>query len=73
MVVPQNTGYVLSRFARPVDDDAINVATAGRTVALKFRVTTSAGDPVIDIADVSVIVAGLPCELGSTEDQIDRM
>jgi hypothetical protein len=67
-----DTGYVLSGFARPVDDDAINVATAGRTVPLKFRVTTSDGDPVSDIADVSVTVTGLPCELGSTEDQIEE-
>lgn len=64
--------YVLSGFARPVDDDAVNVATAGRTVPLKFRVTTSVGDPVIDITDVSVAVTGLLCELGTTADQIEE-
>lgn len=67
-----DAGYVLSGFARPVDDDAVNVATAGRTVPLKFRVTTGAGDPVLDITDVSVTVTGLPCELGTTEDQIEE-
>lgn len=65
-------GYVFSGFAEPVDTDAVNLARAGRTVPLKFRVTTGAGDPVTDIADVAVTVTTLECELGTTEDQVEE-
>lgn len=69
---PEPSGYVFSGFAEPVDTDAVNLATAGRTVPLKFRVTTDAGDPVTDIADVALAVTTLECELGTTEDQVEE-
>jgi hypothetical protein len=69
--IPDN-GYVFSGFADPVDNDAMNMVTAGRTVPLKFRVTAGAGDPVIDLAHVAVTVTTLPCELGTAADQIEE-
>ena len=77
--VPANTvfgwdvldqAYVFSGFTEPVDSDAVNLAKAGRTIPLKFRVTTGAGDPVIDLAGVTVSVTTLECELGVTADQV---
>ena len=65
-------GYIFSGFADPVDSDAINLAKAGRTVPLKFLVTSSVGDPVTDLADVAVTVTALPCELGTTADQVEE-
>jgi hypothetical protein len=41
-------------------------------VPLKFRITTSASDPVTDLVDVSVTVTTLQCEFGSTPDQVEE-
>ncbi len=69
---PAEAGYTFSGFAAPIDSDAVNLATAGRTVPLRFRVTTSAGDAVGDLTDVTVTVQDLSCALGTTEDQIEE-
>jgi hypothetical protein len=55
-----------------VTNEAVNLVTAGRTVPLKFRVTTGTGDPVTDLTEVSVTVTTLQCELGTTTDQIEE-
>jgi hypothetical protein len=64
--------YILTGFADPVDNDAINLITAGRTVPLKFHVAGSDGDPITDLAAVAVTVTTLPCELGTSADQIEE-
>jgi len=69
--VPE-VAYEFIGFGDPVDNEAVNVVTAGRTVPLKFRITTGAGDPVTDLADVSVIVTTLQCELGTTADHVEE-
>jgi hypothetical protein len=60
-------------FAAPVDNDLVNVAKAGQTVPLKFRVHDANG-PVTDLSSdaASVTVASLACDLGDTTDQIEE-
>ena len=55
----------------PVDTDAVNVAKAGRTIPLGFRVTDASGSPVTDLTDVTVSATTLSCDLGTTEDQLE--
>jgi hypothetical protein len=69
--VPE-VAYEFVGFGDPVDNEAVNLVTAGRTVPLKFRVTTGTGDPVTDLTEVSVTVTTLQCELGTTTDQIEE-
>jgi hypothetical protein len=61
-------GNRFAGFFSPVDVDAVNVAKAGRTIPLKWRVTDPAGVPVSDLTGVSVSVASLPCQLSETHD-----
>ncbi len=70
--IPEDEGYTFTGFSEPIDNDAVNLATAGRTVPMKFRVTTSGGEPVTDIDHVSVTVTDLQCELGTTADQVEE-
>jgi hypothetical protein len=63
---------VFNGFAEPVDNQAVNLVTAGRTVPLKFRVTTSDGEAVNDLGHVTVSVITLECEFGTTEDQLEE-
>lgn len=49
----------------------LNVAKAGRTIPLKWRVTDGNGLPVTDLSSVSVTVSSLTCDLGSTSDQVE--
>lgn len=62
----------VSAFSPPVDNDAVNVARAGRTVPFKFRVTDAYGDPVTDLTGVQVTVNLGACETGLTTDAIEQ-
>ena len=58
-------------FFQPVDMDNTNVAKAGQTIPLKFRVSDANG-PVTDLSTVSARVQGISCDLGDTLDQIEE-
>jgi hypothetical protein len=49
-----------------------NTAKAGRTIPLKFRVTTADGAPVTNLTSVRVTVTSSSCTLGSTPDAIEE-
>ncbi len=67
-----SVGYGFSGFAQPVDPTASNVAKAGRTIPLKWRVTDAAGVPVTDLSGVTVTATSLSCSTGTSEDQIEE-
>jgi hypothetical protein len=64
--------YGFSGYAQPVDANARNVAKAGRTIPLKWRVTDAAGAPVTDVASVTVTASSLSCAAGTTVDDIEE-
>lgn len=64
--------YGFSGFDQPVDATARNIAKAGRTIPLKWRVTDGTGAPVTGLASVSVSAASLSCAAGTSEDQIEE-
>jgi hypothetical protein len=64
--------YGFEGFFSPVDNDAVNVAKAGSTVPLKFRVIDANGVPITDLAGVTVTATSLVCALGDTEDQLEE-
>ena len=70
--LPEGERLVFRGFADPVDNDVTNLATAGRAVPLKFRVTRGDDVPVTDISNVSVTVTDLQCELGMTADLVEE-
>ena len=70
--VSYTVGYVFSGFAEPVDPDARNLAKAGRSIPLKWRVTDGNGAPVTGLTSVAVTASSLSCTAGTTEDAIEE-
>ncbi len=65
--------YSFSGFGAPVDAaPTLNSAKAGRTIPLKFRVTTATGAPVTNLTSVKVTVASSSCTAGTTVDAIEE-
>jgi len=65
--------FQFTGFTAPVDNpDVLNVAKAGQTVPLKWRLTDAAGNPVTELAEVGVSVVALACEQGETPDPIEE-
>ena len=66
-------GYVFTGFFQPVDNlPLVNVAKAGQTIPLKWRLTDANGAPVLNLASVTVTVASLSCTSGSSSDQVEE-
>lgn len=66
--------YSFSGFAAPVNPDALNIAKAGQTIPLKFRVTNAAGNPVsgLTLADVTLGSVTMTCNGATgTPDELD--
>jgi hypothetical protein len=67
------TVYTFSGFGTPVDSaPMLNLARAGQTVPLKFRVTDAGGAPVTTLTGVAVTVASLDCGAAVTTDAIEE-
>jgi hypothetical protein len=67
------TAYAVQAFAAPIDNPpVINVATAGRTIPVKWRLTDGAGNPVIDPSTfVSVTSGSTTCSTSDPTDAIE--
>ena len=50
-----------SGFLPPVDDGLLNVATAGQSIPLRWRLTHADGSPIVDLDAVGVSVVETPC------------
>jgi hypothetical protein len=71
--VTYNVLYNFSGFSSPVDiAPTLNIAKAGQTVPLKWRITDANGAPVTNLSSVSVTVASLSCSLGTTTDALEE-
>jgi hypothetical protein len=64
--------YQFSGFTRPVDGSVLNVAKAGQTIPLKWRLTDANGDPVTNLSSVSATAVGLQCAAGTSADQVSE-
>jgi hypothetical protein len=66
--------YNFEGFASPVDNSMLNVAKAGQSIPLKWRVTDANGIPVANLsaADMIVSVSSLACNLGATADAVEE-
>jgi predicted outer membrane repeat protein len=65
--------YQFVGFTSPVDNPPVmNIAKAGQTIPLKWRLLYSDGTPVTNLADVTVTAASLACSAGTSPDQVDE-
>jgi hypothetical protein len=62
-----------SAFTAPVDNpDVRNIAKAGRTIPLKWRIVDAGGNPVTDLAETNMTLVALACEQGENPDPIEE-
>ena len=65
--------FQFTGFTAPVDNPPVlNIAKAGQTIPLKWRLTDAAGNPVTGLTEVGVSVVALACEQGETPDPIEE-
>ena len=57
--------YVFEGFFPPVDNNLMNITTAGQTIPLRWRLTDSLGNAVANLATVNVTVASLSVQYRS--------
>ena len=66
-------GYTFQGFAAPVDNNGtLNVAKAGKTIPLKWRLVDANGAGVTTLASVTATAADLPCGLVATADAVEE-
>jgi hypothetical protein len=64
--------YAFEGFFSPVDNNMLNIAKAGQAIALKWRLTDSAGNPITNLVTASVTVVSLSCSTGQTADEVEE-
>jgi hypothetical protein len=74
---PVSVGYTVTfrftGFTSPVDNPPVmNTAKAGQTIPLKWRITDANGNPVTNLASVSVTADSLSCPSAPTTDAIEE-
>ena len=62
--------YVFVGFSSPITNDGMNVAKAGQTIALKWRLVDAAGSAIANLTSATVTAKELACALGTSADQI---
>ena len=68
-----NVIYSFGGFFAPVDNlPTMNIAKAGQTIPLKWRITDVNGVPVTTLSSVTVTAVSLACEQGTTSDQMEE-
>jgi hypothetical protein len=66
-------GYRFSGFSAPVDNPpTVNSANAGRTIPLKWRLTDANGNPITDLAGVSVTSVAGGCSASAPSDSLEE-
>jgi len=71
--VHYNVTFLFTGFSTPVDNPPVlNIAKAGQTIPLKWRITDADGNPVTNLTSVSVTAVGLACSVGTTVDLIEE-
>ena len=65
--------YNFIGFASPVDNPPVmNIAKAGHSIPLKWRITDANGSPVTNLTGVTVAAVSLSCSSSSTTDAIEE-
>ncbi len=65
--------YDFIGFSSPVDNNGVlNVAKAGQTVPLKWRLLDASGKPVTNLSAAKVTVQNLTCATGGDGDQVEE-
>ncbi len=65
--------FTFAGFFAPIDNPPVlNVAKAGQSIPLKWRLIDSGGKPVTNLASVTVTVASLACSLRTSADQLEE-
>jgi len=71
--VQYNVTFLFTGFTSPVDNPPVmNIAKAGQTIPLKWRITDANGNPITDLTSVTVTAVSLPCSAGETTDPIEE-
>jgi CSLREA domain-containing protein len=71
--VSYSVTYQFVGFSEPIDGNGVlNVAKAGRTISLKWRVLNAAGAPITNLSSATVTVANLACPSGATADDVEE-
>jgi predicted outer membrane repeat protein len=71
--VHYNVTFQFTGFSSPVDNPGVvNVAKAGQTIPLRWRITDANGNPITVLTSVTVTAASLSCSAGTTTDQIEE-
>lgn len=68
-----NVTFNFSAFTAPVDNPpALNSANSGQAIPLKWRITDANGNPITNLAGVTVVAETLSCPVGTTPDAIEE-
>jgi len=71
--VKYNVTFQFDGFSAPVDNPSVlNIAKAGQTIPLKWRITDANGNPIGNLTGVTVTASSLSCSAGTTTDQIEE-
>jgi hypothetical protein len=70
--VSYRIAYGFAGFAQPVDNGGVyNVATAGRTIPLKWQLTDATGTPVTTLTRATVTTVRVPCTASAPVDAVE--
>ena len=65
--------FLFTGFTGPVDNlPVINIAKAGQSIPLKWRITDANGNPITNLTDVTVTATSLSCNAAITSDSIEE-
>lgn len=65
--------YQFGTFSAPIaGGTTLNVAKAGQTIPLKWRLVDAGGQPIISLTTATVSVATLSCALGTSSDAVEE-
>jgi hypothetical protein len=64
--------YAFEGFFSPIDNNILNIATAGQVIPLRWRLTDNAGNPITSLVSVGVTVVSLSCNAGQSSDEVEE-
>lgn len=68
-----SVAFQFTGFTSPVDNPPVlNIARAGQTIPLKWRLTDANGNPITNLTDVTATTTSLPCDAGTIGDSIEE-
>lgn len=72
MDINYGVGYAFTGFNQPIDNGGVfNVANAGRTIPLKWRLTDAPGAPVTNLTAATVTSAAVPCSASAIASAVE--